>query len=305
MPAPGAGEVQIRTRYSSVSCGTEGWVLHHRFTWAATNYPAVPGYQRVGTITALGPGVDHWQEGDPVMATTGCWKEKPVPFWGSHAAIANTNADELYRLPDGVDLLDAAATVVAQVGYNAAYRPRLERGDWVVVYGDGLIGQFALQAARARGAKTILVGHREQRLAAGATHSADHAVREDADTVERIRAITGSEHVRVIIDTVQKQECQEVYLPLLRHGEGQIVYSGFSPEEAWGSMALLHRQELTTHYIAGWNRRRMEATLDLMAAKKISLAPLITHRVPFERAADMYRMIDTRSEPFLGIVFEW
>ena len=48
-----------------------------------------------------------------------------------------------------------------------------------------------------------------------------------------------------------------------------------------------------------------DATLDLMACGNLAMAPLVTHRVPVERAADMYRMIDERSEPFLGIIFEW
>ena len=305
MPAPGVGEVQIHTQYSSISSGTEGWVLHNRFTWAPTRYPSVPGYQRVGTIAAIGAQVEGWREGDPVMATTGSWKGETVPFWGSHAAIANTRADGLYRMPDGVAPLDAAGAVVAQVGYNAAYRPSLAEGDWVVVYGDGVIGQFGAQAARSRGAQTILVGHRRERLATGAAHSADYVVLEDADTVERIRAITGGDHVAVIIDTVQTPTCQEAYLPLLRQGEGQIVYSGFSPEEPWASMTSLHLLELTTHYIQGITRSRMEATLELMAPRKLSLAPLITHQVGYERAPEMYRMIETRSEPFLGIVFEW
>ena len=305
MPDPGPGQVQIRTQYSSISSGTEAWVLQNRFTWMATTYPSVSGYQRVGTITALGQDVEGWKEGDIAMAISGCWQEKPVPMWGAHAAIGNTKVEALYRMPEGVDPLDAAGTVMLQVGYNAAYRPSLDPGDWVVVYGDGLIGQAGAQAARSRGAQTILVGHRPERLATAAAHSADHSLPEDDDTVERIREITGREHVHIIIDTVQKQECQGQYLPLLAQGKGQIVYSGFSPEEPWASMTQLHIQELTTHYIQGWNRPRMEATLELMATKQMSLEPLVTHRVSFERASEMYQMIDTRSEPFLGIIFEW
>jgi bacteriochlorophyllide a dehydrogenase len=305
MPAPGAGEVQIETRYSSISSGTEGWVLHNQFTWAPTTYPVVPGYQRVGTITALGAGVSGWKEGDVVMATNSSWATSPVPFWGSHASLANTKAENVYSLPEGANPVDAAATVVVQVGYNAAYRPYLEPGDWVVVYGDGPIGQFGAQAARARGARTILVGHRAERLTAATAHSADHALADGPDTVEQIRAITGEQHVPVIIDTVQKHACQESYMPLMAHGQGQIVYSGFSPAEPWASMNSLHIQELTTHYISGINRARMEATLNLMAAGRLALTPLITHQVSFEEAPRMYKMIDEKSEPFLSIVFEW
>ena len=95
-------------------------------------------------------------------------------------------------------------------------------------------------------------------------------------------------------------------MSLLEQGKGQIVYSGFSPKEPpWASMTQLHKKELTTHYIQGINRSRMEATLDLMAENALSLVPLVTHRVSYEHALEMYRMIDARSKPFLCIVFEW
>ncbi|MEE2657757.1 MAG: zinc-binding dehydrogenase [Candidatus Latescibacterota bacterium] len=302
---PGPGEVQIRTRFSAISGGTEGWVLHNRFTWRPSIYPCVPGYQRVGTVTAVGSGVDGWREGDTAVATMGCWDVEPLPLWGSHAALANSLQENLYRMPKGVETIDAAGAVVEQVGYNAAYRAQLSPGDWVVVFGDGLIGQHGAQAARSRGARTILVGHREHRLALGGEHCADYAICEDTETVARIRAITGSEHVTAIIDTVQKPECLEAYLPLLEKGVGQIVYAGFSPEESWASMTLLHQQELTTHYISGIARPRMAATLQLMASGAIRLSPLVTHQVSFKQASAMWRMIEDRSEPFLGIVFDW
>ncbi len=305
MPPPGPGEVQIETDFSSISSGTEGWALHNRFTWAMTPFPAVPGYQRVGTISAVGADTGDWKEGDAVMATMGSWSAAPVPFWGSHIKTANSKVEHLFRMPEGVDPVDAAATVVIQVGYNAAYRPYLEPGDWVVVYGDGPIGQFGAQAARARGARTILVGHRQQRLDAAAAYSADHALLESAETIEQIRRITGLQHVPIIIDTVQRPDVQSAYMPLLQREVGQIVYSGFSPEEHWASMAELHKQELTTHYISGITRPRMEATLALIGAGKLSMASLVSHQVSYEQAPKMYQMIDTRSEPFLGIVFEW
>jgi bacteriochlorophyllide a dehydrogenase len=305
VPPPGAAEVQVRTTVSVISAGTEGWCLHNKFTWSKTPFPCVPGYQRAGVITAVGSGVKNWQVGDRVMATTGLWQGEVASFWGAHAAVANTAEQELYRLPDGVDELDAAAVVVAEVGYNAAYRPSLQPGDWVVVLGDGLIAQFGAQAAKARGAQVILVGRRPERLALAAKFSAHHAVASTADTVEQIRQITGRQQVAVVIDTVQSVASQQEYLPLLENGRGQIVYSGFSPGDTWANMAWLHQRELTTHYIAGWTRPRLEATIRLLAEKKLALRPLVTHRVPFTRAPEMYRMIATKSAPHLGIALEW
>ena len=303
-PAP--GQVQVRTRFSTISAGTEGWILHDRFTWNPTCYPCVPGYQRLGTVEALGPGVGGWEVGDRVMATRSDWPGSPAARSGAHAAVGNTPASELFALPAGVGDVDASGLVVAQVGYNAASRARIEPADPVVVYGDGLIGQCAAQAARARGARVIMVGHRAERLDLAAAHSADAVVNgHDGEVVEAVRRHAGSEHVTAVLDSVQSEDAQRQYTPLLARGEGQIVYCGFTPGTVWADMALLQQRELTAHFVSGWTRPRMEATLDLMARGLITLEPLVTHLVPASRAPEMYRIIAAKSEPFLGITLDW
>ena len=196
--------------------------------------------------------------------------------------------------------------MVAQVGYNAASRARIEPADPVVVYGDGLIGQCAAQAARARGARVIMVGHRAERLDLAAAHSADAVVNgHDGEVVEAVRRAAGSEHVTTVLDSVQSEDAQRQYTPLLARAEGQIVYCGFTPGTVWADMALLQQRELTAHFVSGWTRPRMEATLDLMARGLITLEPLVTHLVPASRAPEMYRMIAAKAEPFLGITLDW
>ena len=303
---PGPGQVQVRTRLSTISAGTEGWILHDRFTWAPTCYPCVPGYQRVGTVEALGPGVSGWSVGERVMATRSDWTGGLGARSGAHAGLGNTLDSELFALPAGVGDVDASGLVVAQVGYNAASRARFEPGDPVVVYGDGMIGQCAAQAARARGARVILVGHRAERLELAAAHSADAVVNgHDSEVVEAVRRAAGSEHVTAVLDSVQAEEAQRQYTPLLKRAEGQIVYCGFTPGTVWADMALLQQRELTAHFVSGWTRPRMEATMGLMARGRLSLTPLISHLVPAPRAPEMYRMIAARAEPFLGITLDW
>jgi len=306
VPDPGPGQVQVRTRYSTISAGTEGWILHNRFTWAPTQYPCIPGYQRVGVVAAVGPEVTGWAVGDRVMATRSGWPAPLTAQSGAHAALGNTPATELYRVPDTVHDVDAAGTVVAQVGYNAAQRAQIAPGDWAVVYGDGLIGQCAAQAIRARGARVILVGHRAERLALAAQHSADGVINShEQDVVEAVRRQIGAETVTVVLDSVQAESAQREYVPLLARGQGQIVYCGFTPGTVWADMALLQQREVTTHFVSGWNRPRMDATLALMAAGKLSLQPLITHLTPYRDGAAMYRMIAEKREAFLGITLDW
>ncbi|MGC8668860.1 MAG: zinc-dependent alcohol dehydrogenase [Chthonomonadales bacterium] len=305
MPQPGPGEVQVRTVYSTVSAGTEGWVLRNLFTWAPTPYPCVPGYQRAGVVERIGEGVNHLSPGDRVVATVGRWQGEPRPHWGAHAALANTPAAEIYAMPQGLDLLEASGAVVAQVGYNAASRVELQPDDWCVVYGDGLIGQFAAQALRARGARVALVGRRRHRLKLAQEYSADYTLAAGPDAAARIREITRGSPVRAVLDTVQTVEAQREYLPLLQHADGQIVYCGFTPGDTWANMALLQQQELTTHFVSGWTRPRMEATLALMAQGALRLRPLLTHVERPSNAPRLYGAILSKEADTLGIALDW
>ena len=63
--------------------------------------------------------------------------------------------------------------------------------------------------------------------------------------------------------------------------------------------------ELTAHFVSGWNRQRMEATLTMMAKELIKVKPLITHLVSYQRAPEMWKMILNKNESFLGISFSW
>ncbi len=306
LPDPRPDEVLIQTRYSCISGGTEGWILQGQFSWSPLPFPCVPGYQRVGVVEQLGSSVTDWHIGDRVMATLGHWEGPVQPFQGAHVARAATQVGELYRIPEGVSDLNACGTVVAQVGYNAASRPVLEPGDWVVVYGDGLIGQFAAQSARARGARVVLIGRRPERLELALKHSADAVVNaRSEEVIPAVRALIGANHATAVLDTVQSEAVGREYVELLEFRRGQIVYCGFTPGKAWADMGLLQQRELTAHFVSGWSRERMEATLALMAQGKLDLEPLITHLEPPEKAPELYRMNAEKSGPFLGMVLDW
>ncbi len=306
MPAPRAGELQIRTRYSGISAGTEGHVLAERFSSIPAHFPCVPGYQRVGVIEAIGEGVQGFAVGQRVFATSGSWDDPVQPRWGAHLSLANTLANEVYCCPEGISDIDLAHTVVAQVGYNAASRVSHLQDNWVVVYGDGLIGQTAAQCARARGAKVILVGHRNERLELANQYSADAVVNSHNQDVRAVvLELTGARPVVAILDSVQRVSVQQEYIGLLEHSVGQIVYCGYTPGTVWADMALLQEQELIAHFVSGWTRQRLEATMGLMKAGWLRLEPLMTHIVSFEQAAKMYEINAQKSLPHLGMTLDW
>lgn len=305
LPPLQSDEVQVSTTMSAISVGTEGWVMNDVFSWMPTKFPCVPGYQRVGIVTGLGDGVTDIKLGSRVVATESNWPEPWAGQWGSHAAIGNTPASEIYEVPEGVADEDAAACVIAQVGWNAASRIVMEKGDWVLVYGDGLIGQFAAQAARERGARVAMVGHRSERLRIAAQHSADVVINNNSEDVAAAMARHAPAGIRAVIDTTQNLDAQLEFSPLLQHGSGQVVYSGFTTGTHWGDMARLQQDEFTVHFVSGWKRERLLATLDCFAAGTMSFANLITHRRKAENAPELYDMTIKKDEPFLGLLIDW
>jgi threonine dehydrogenase-like Zn-dependent dehydrogenase len=152
----------------------------------------------------------------------------------------------------------------------------------------------------------ILVGHRPERLTLAAAHSADIVINNHIENVvEVVHAHTGGQPVTAILDSVQTEAAQHEYMPLLERGRGQIVYCGFTPGTTWADMGVLQQRELTTHFISGWTRPRMESTLALMAAGKLTLKPLITHLSSYKNGPEMYRMNASKSQHFLGITLDW
>jgi threonine dehydrogenase-like Zn-dependent dehydrogenase len=49
----------------------------------------------------------------------------------------------------------------------------------------------------------------------------------------------------------------------------------------------------------------MERTLKLIAAGHLLTLPLITHHFPVDSAADAWRLIESKSEPVMGVILDW
>jgi NADPH:quinone reductase-like Zn-dependent oxidoreductase len=125
-PAPGPGEVVLRTLYSGISAGTEltlyrGTNPHQNKRWdqerrlfvegeAPDAYPFRPfGYEEVGEVAALGEGVTALQPGDLAWGS-----------WGDcshHRARQEWAAERL--LPAGLNPLAGIYGHIGSIGLNA------------------------------------------------------------------------------------------------------------------------------------------------------------------------------------------
>ena len=347
--ALGPTEVLVRTQFSGLSTGTERWLLTDRFFRAASplggeaSFPLVPGYQKVGIVERVGDLVRAFRPGDRVFCTVGrisagARSRDGGDARGGHLRYSIQDQSEVISLPPGLDPRAAAGLVLAQVGWNGASRPPIQPGDVALVLGDGLVGQYAAQRLRERGARVLLSGRRPFRLSLARQHSADavHDAR-GTDLAEALNRFTAHAPTRpsstaapagwlnpaeaaladprldddhrgaaVIVDTTGARETIQRASGLLRHN-GHLVLLGWYPEpenqllEDW-----LHRREVTWYGTGGWRRHRLLGALASIAAGQLKPEALVTHQIPVTEAPQAYReLLLEKSEDFLGVVFAW
>jgi len=178
-PVAGPGEVLVRVAASSVN--PVDWKMrsgeaNERFP---VQFPGILGRDIAGTVRALGEGVTGFAPGDKVMALGKA----------AYAELAVVKADDLTLVPDGLDLVAAAALpLVTLTGEQLITRgTRIKPGETVLIAGAvGGVGRAAVWTARKAGA-VVIAGVRKSQLQAAQTLGADQVLAlDDHDAMARL-----------------------------------------------------------------------------------------------------------------------
>ena len=311
VPDSGPEDVVVRVTHSWISNGTEGsFVRGERIAGdtprSATDplpFPHVPGYQKVGVVESIGANVTEIAVGQMVFATVS--KVEGMFFdYAGHISPAVTHRSQIWPLPDMVDPVAASGMVLTQVGYNVGSRPAISPGDAAIILGDGMVGQWAAQTLQHRGAKVLLVGRHNDRLAKFVLRDGDAIINtRETDLTSAVRAFA-PRGVQAICDTVGSLESLETLIPLMRR-ESHISSAGFYGSNGKIDIQKLRDREITLHAPSGWTKSRMDATFALLTQGVLTTAHLITHRFPAERAAEAFDLILSRADGVLGVVLDW
>jgi NADPH:quinone reductase-like Zn-dependent oxidoreductase len=216
-PTPGAGEVLVRVHAASVN--SWDWDLLTGTPLGRLGSPFRPqhkvlGADVAGVVEAVGEGVAALKAGDPVFGDLSEGK------WGGFAEFAVAKPDELATIPDGLGFIDAAAIPQAGALALQGLRQRVGLGpnDSLLVNGaGGGVGTFAVQMAKALGARVTAVDRGEKRealLALGADRFIDY--READYTGERIG-------YDLILDMVARHSAQRFSRTLNDGGELVVI----------------------------------------------------------------------------------
>ena len=301
-PEVGATEVLIRTTYSGVTNGTERHALLGEHGWKGA-FPSKHGYQHVGCIEKAGAAVESFQEGDSVFYG------QYVGHKGWHiqdvsAGDVQSNASHLVvPLPEGVDHAECALLGVAGVAMRGVRRFRVMPAQKVWVAGQGPIGHFAAQSARAVGAHVTVSDINPKRLAVAETCGAHQVL--DARDADAWEAIEAGGPYDCIIDACNLDS----FLSDV-HAHGVLAHGGVLGVLAVHSditfpWCMLHGTEASIEVSCHFGLDDLRVLLHFIQQGLIRIGPVITHRVPIDEARGVYDMLrDTPSE-LLGVVFDW
>jgi len=224
--APGAGEVRIKVEAVGLN--------RAEAMYRAGHYPVKPhlpsliGYEGVGTIEAVGPGVADYKEGDRVCVLP-MIQQGQYGIWGEQAIVP---ARILLPAPPGLSVAEAASIWMQ---YMTAFA-LIEVAD--VGVGDGVIvraasssvGIAAIQLTNWAGGVSIAATRTHAKSEALRALGATHVVAtEEEDLVERVMAITGGKGAYVAFDPVGGPYVETLATALRPRGI-LFVYGGLSEQ---------------------------------------------------------------------------
>jgi NADPH:quinone reductase len=291
-PVPGAGEVLIDVVSSSANFADTIMVAGKYQT--KPEFPFAPGLEAAGRIAKVGPGVEGFQPGDPVMATLA---------HGGFAEQAIAAVEEAWPMFEGMSFADGAAFTVAYLSTHLAIRwqGRLEAGETMLVLGAaGGSGLAAVEIGKAMGARVIAGASSDERLKAVREHGADEVVNYATDNLkDRVLALTDGKGADVCFDPVGGKLFDSA-LSSLGWG-GRFIHFGFVggvPQVPANRLLVKHRSALGSSY-RYFRRYKPDLVQRSMAELgefhgQGHLHPIISHRLPLEQGVDALRLLTER-----------
>jgi threonine dehydrogenase-like Zn-dependent dehydrogenase len=291
----------LRTEVSLVSPGTELAILSGGESWAPL--PFVPGYAVVGRD----------QKSGQRLFTHGRHEEFTAE------AVLTT------PVPESVAAKHAVFARIASVSMTAIRVGSIELGDWVAVFGCGVVGNIAAQLAQLAGARVIVLDKSKERLSRARQCGIDHALQADGTEIEQIRTITGGEMCSSVIEATGVTAVAETAIRAAgQNGELILLGTPRAPHQPnfldflrtvhiantnvtvkgaheWCYPVDRTKGQRDKHTIV----RNTEHIMYLIETGRLRLDEITTHVITPDEAPEIYQQMERDPGSFLGVVIDW
>jgi len=293
----------------------EGFANTVRQVRARLDQPMPLGYSSAGVVIEVGPGVREFKVGDRVVSN------------GSHAGIVSVGKNLVARIPDEVPFEHAAYGVIASIALQGVRLAGVGLGDVVVVVGLGLIGQMTVALLKAAGCRVIGTDidankyELARRMGAEFVGGSSHV----HEVLNQVSPSGGADAVLITASTASNAPLElaaelsrdkgkvvavgavglEVPRREFYHKELELIVSRSYGPGRYDAAYEEAGHDYPVSYVRWTEQRNIQAALDQMAAGRLPVEHLTTHRFSINDAADAYSMIEAESEAYLGIVLSY
>lgn len=186
LPAPRPGSNEVLVRMEAASLNFRDWMLVDGQLYRGVSLPIVPVSDGAGTVAGVGAAVTRFKPGDRV---TTFYKSRWIagamrPEWegaeiggpepGVMRELACFDQYSLARAPAHLTSLQAATLPIAALtAWQALELAGITTGRTVLLLGTGGVSLFALQFAKLRGARAIVLSSSDDKLARAKVLGAD------------------------------------------------------------------------------------------------------------------------------------
>jgi 2-desacetyl-2-hydroxyethyl bacteriochlorophyllide A dehydrogenase len=318
-PDPEVGtpdEAVVRVEATGV-CGSDLHLYHGRIQ---IEPGFTLGHEYVGTVVATGDDVTNVSEGDRVLGAflTACGecffcrrgdfhkcdRGRVFGHGSTLGSLQGAQADlllvpradmTLRRVPEGLsDEVALFAGDVMGTGYHAVEALDLEPGGSVAVLGLGPVGLCAVQVALAAGAETVLaVDSVEERLAMAGSFGATPLHLTEDDVRGAVKQATEGRGVDGAIDAVGHPQALDMACRLARKA-GTVSATGVYSTPVELHMGIVWIKSLTLRSGQANVIAHLDPVLERLASGQLDPAPLVTHHMKLDDAAEAYAIYDRR-----------
>lgn len=337
VPAPKRAEVLVRIDAVAI-CATDLEIIQHGPPAMIQgglpfNKNFTPGHEYMGTVVALGAGVDEYKIGQRVTVEiyAGCGQCKRCREGmytschnyglnygdvdkghrangfttdGGFAEYAVNHINTLVHVSD--EMSDEEATLVVTAGtamYGLTELGGLVAGESVVVTGPGPIGLLGVAVAKALGAQPVfLTGTRDNRLQIGKELGADHVINvKNANPVEEVRRLNGGKGVDYVLECSGAPDAVNEAARMVNRG-GRICLAAFPHEPAEVDIAHIVRNNIYLYGIRGEGRSATHRAEAFMAQKRFDATKVHTHTFALQDLPEALRYARERVNDAIKVV---
>jgi len=309
IPTPGPGEVLLKIE-AALTCGTDIKTYQRGHPTLIKKTPSTFGHELSGTIVEVGAGVTRFRPGMRVVPANSapcftcfyCASGQPhlcedlLMVNGAYAEYmaipARIVEHNLLELPPDLSFQEAALCEPLACAVHGADRSGIKLGDTVVVIGSGPLGLMLARLAHLRGARTILLGKGEERLAQGRRLGVDETIdiAGGGDRVQAVRALTpGGRGADVVIEAVGRPEVWQEAVLMARKGGLAVLFGGCkSGTTITVDTGLLHYSEVKLEGVYHHTPNTFRRALSLLASRRVDGREFIRATLPLSQLLEAF-----------------